>query len=70
MRERLAALPSFVRLWLGDVSWTQALRSGDLVVDGPTSVRRGLPRWLTLSDFAAVPRQRTAPGREQALTGP
>ena len=65
-----AALPSFVKLWLGDLSWSQALRSGDLVIDGPTSVRRGLPRWLTLSDFVAVPRQRTSSSREQALAGP
>ena len=51
-----AALPLVRALWRGDVEWAQAFRSGELAVDGPTSVRRGLPRWLTRSDFAPVPR--------------
>ncbi len=50
------SLPLFVKVWRGDVEWAQAFRSGDLNVDGPAAVRRDLPRWLTLSDFAGVPR--------------
>ncbi|MEZ0449289.1 winged helix-turn-helix transcriptional regulator [Cellulomonas sp. ICMP 17802] len=49
-------LALFVRVWRGDVKWDQAFRSGELTVDGPTAVRRNLPRWLTRSDFAPVPR--------------
>ena len=46
----------FVRVWRGDVAWARAFRSGELRVDGPGSVQRNLPRWLTRSDFAVVER--------------
>ncbi len=58
-----APLPLFVRVWRGDVEWDRAYRAG-LEVDGPTSVRRALPQWLTRSDFAPVPRP---DGREPQL---
>ena len=45
-----------VRVWRGDIGWSAALRSGDLTVEGGTVLRRALPRWFTLSAFAAVPR--------------
>ena len=51
-----AELRSFSRLWRGDVSWSSVLRSGDVVVEGPRSVQRGLQRWLNLSVFAGVAR--------------
>jgi len=38
------------------VSWPDALRSGGLAIQGPASLRRALPRWFTLSDFAPVAR--------------
>lgn len=56
-----AALPLFVRLWRGDIDWGQAYKSGGLTVEGPVSVRRGLPRWLTRSIFAAIPRPERQP---------
>jgi hypothetical protein len=37
------------------VSWPDALRSG-LTIQGPATLRRALPRWFTLSDFAPVTR--------------
>ncbi len=51
-----ASLRGLVRVWRGDQSWAVALRSGDVVLDGPHAVRRALPGWFTLSPFAAVPR--------------
>lgn len=48
-------LTTMVRLWRGDFGWAQAFDEG-LHIDGPTSVRRALPRWLRLSPFAPVPR--------------
>lgn len=50
-------LPTMVRVWRGDVSWSAALREGDLRLLGPEQVRRELPGWLRLSRFAAVPRR-------------
>ncbi|MCK9795677.1 helix-turn-helix transcriptional regulator [Isoptericola sp. 4D.3] len=49
-------LRTLTRLWRGDVSWAGSLRSGDVVVDGPTDVRRRVPEWLGQSIFARVPR--------------
>lgn len=49
-------LRPLVDVWLGQLTWTDALRRGDVAVEGPEALRRDLPRWLTLSDFAAVPR--------------
>jgi DNA-binding HxlR family transcriptional regulator len=50
------SLRRMIQIWRGDFSWSQVLRSGDIVVDGPAALRRGLPTWFTLSPFAAVPR--------------
>ncbi|HEU5266134.1 MAG TPA: helix-turn-helix domain-containing protein [Jatrophihabitans sp.] len=52
----VSSLRAMVGIWLGTVSWRAALRAGTVTLDGPQQLRRGLPRWLTLSDFAAVPR--------------
>ncbi|MGW5669557.1 winged helix-turn-helix transcriptional regulator [Micromonospora sp. NPDC003776] len=51
-----ADLRALVRIWLGDLSWPDALRGGTVEVTGPEALRRALPRWFTLSEFAAVPR--------------
>ena len=45
---------SFV--WRGDRTWAEALRAGQVRVQGPEGARRALPGWFTLSVFAAVPR--------------
>ena len=44
------------QIWLGDVAWSEAIRSGSMDVEGPDRLRRALPRWLKLSPFASVPR--------------
>ena len=49
-------LRTMIEVWRGDLGWGQALRSGDLAVDGDETARRALPRWLMLSVFATVPR--------------
>lgn len=53
-------LRTMVRVWRGDTTWTAALRSGAITLDGPHRVQRELQRWLTLSPFAAVPRPEIA----------
>jgi DNA-binding HxlR family transcriptional regulator len=47
---------SMVEVWRGDRTWSDALRTGSLELEGPERLRRALPRWFTLSDFAGVPR--------------
>jgi hypothetical protein len=49
-------LRSMVEVWRGDRTWSDALRAGSLTLDGPERLRRALPVWFTLSDFAGVPR--------------
>lgn len=49
-------LRPMTRIWRGDLAWADALRSGTVDVHGPTALRRALPGWFRLSDFALVPR--------------
>ncbi|HET6391855.1 MAG TPA: helix-turn-helix domain-containing protein [Blastococcus sp.] len=51
-----ADLRALTRLWRGDVDWTTALRSGDLVLRGEPQACRALPRWLKLTSLALTPR--------------
>jgi DNA-binding HxlR family transcriptional regulator len=51
-----ASLRRMVQIWRGDLRWPQALREGAVAIQGPPALRRALPRWFTLSSFAAVPR--------------
>ena len=51
-----ASLRSMVGIWMGDLTWHDAFRSGALVVDGPEELRRAFPGWFSLSSFAQVPR--------------
>ncbi len=50
-------LPTMVHVWRGDIPWARAMSEGRLALEGPAEVRRGLPQWLKLSVFAAVPRE-------------
>lgn len=54
--EVTARLRSMVQIWRGDRSWSEAVRAGDVEVHGPESLRRAVPGWFTLSNFASVPR--------------
>jgi DNA-binding HxlR family transcriptional regulator len=50
------SLRRMVEVWRGDLSWPDALRTGAITLQGPEHLRRAVPRWFTLSVFAAVPR--------------
>ena len=59
-----ADLRSMTRVWRGDFTWSDALHSGAIALDGPSALRRALPQWFTPSRFAAVQRS------SQYLPGP
>lgn len=41
-------------IWMGNTTWSAALRAGTLRLTGNGEVGRALPRWLKLSPFARV----------------
>ncbi|WP_406301549.1 helix-turn-helix transcriptional regulator [Streptomyces sp. NBC_00885] len=49
-------LRRMIEVWRGDLSWSDALRTGALEVQGPEALRRSVPRWFTLPLYAAAPR--------------
>ena len=49
-------LLTLTQIWRGDVSWKRTLVDGSVKIDGPSEVRRAVPRWLGQSSSAAVPR--------------
>ncbi len=50
------SLRAMTEIWRGDRSWSAALRSGSVVVDGPRESQASVPRWLGQSLLASVPR--------------
>lgn len=46
------SLRTLTRIWRGEVSWEQALRSDRLTVHGPETVRRLVPDWIGRSSLA------------------
>ncbi|MGH3509237.1 MAG: winged helix-turn-helix transcriptional regulator [Nocardioidaceae bacterium] len=57
-----ASIRGLVEVWRGDRTWANALGSGAIHLEGPSALRRALPRWFTLSPFAAVMRPGGAMG--------
>lgn len=51
-----ADLGTFARVWLGDESWFQALRSGAIRTVGRRDLAREFPGWMLLSPFADTER--------------
>jgi DNA-binding HxlR family transcriptional regulator len=51
-----AHLRAMVDVWLGDRTWSDTLKTGEVRFEGPESLRRAVPDWFLLSAFAAVPR--------------
>jgi DNA-binding HxlR family transcriptional regulator len=49
-------LRTLTEIWRGDRAWEQAIGDGSLVVEGPSEVRRALPRWVGQGQFSTVPR--------------
>jgi DNA-binding HxlR family transcriptional regulator len=50
------SLRTLTAVWRGDLSWSQALRSGSVDVTGPAGVRQAVPEWLGQSRFAGIAR--------------
>lgn len=64
-----ADLAAMVGVWLGDITFEDALRSNKLRLAGPRALAKAFPSWLMLSAFAPVPRPQAAavhasPGRD------
>ena len=51
-----ADLAAMAGVWLGDISFDAALRSGRIRLTGPRALTKAFPSWLMLSHFARVPR--------------
>jgi hypothetical protein len=51
---------TFTRIWLGDADLNRAVSEGAVELSGPSRLRRAFPRWLGLSMFASIPRERRA----------
>lgn len=63
-----ADLTAFTRVWMGHLGLPDAVRGGQIRIDGPRALVRGFPAWLGLSVFAAVsvPSERAATPRPEA----
>jgi DNA-binding HxlR family transcriptional regulator/putative sterol carrier protein len=53
-----ADLAAFYRVWLGQMDYASAHRCGTVVVEGPTTLARQLPRWFMWSPMARFVRER------------
>ncbi|MDI9914701.1 helix-turn-helix domain-containing protein [Rhodococcus sp. IEGM 1379] len=51
-----AGLRPMTEVWRGNLTWADAVRSGDITISGPAPLRRDLPAWFELSTFATIPR--------------
>jgi hypothetical protein len=51
-----ASLRCLIAVWLGDLPWLDALRSGELEIHGPETLRRALPTWFRSTMYSSVPR--------------
>ncbi len=56
---------TMIDIWMGRVRFPEALRRREIVLRGPTELRRSFPEWLGLSFFASV----QPPERELAHEG-
>lgn len=54
------SIRTLVAVWLGDVSWDQAVRSMDMRIEGPRELRRAFPTWLALSPVAGAQHREVA----------
>ena len=51
-----SSLRTLTRVWRGDTTWQQALRSDDLRLLGEPAARKAITRWFKLPPLAATPR--------------
>ena len=61
-----ADVETMIRVWLGDLSFDAASRSGNVKLTGARGLKAALPTWLMLSHFAGVAR----PHEQNAITPP
>ena len=47
-------IATFTRVWMGEVGWTEAVRTEQVRLDGDRSVCRAVPDWLGVSMFAGI----------------
>jgi hypothetical protein len=47
---------TMVDFWMGNIEFADAIRSGDLTVEGPRHLTRALPTWFKRSELAFVER--------------
>ena len=50
-----SSLRTLTRIWRGDDSWSRAVLDGSVTIDGPSDVRRAIPKWIGQAPIAAVP---------------
>lgn len=50
------SLRAFTGVWRGDLTWSTALRSGAVKLDGSATTRRQVPEWIGQSNLSKVPR--------------
>ena len=53
-------LQTMTQIWMGDISVSEARRQDLIDLQGSRAIIRAMPRWLTRSLFATVPRPREA----------
>jgi hypothetical protein len=51
-----ADLRALTQVWMGDVRFAETVRAGLIRLEGPRSLVRAFPTWLSLSTFAGVER--------------
>jgi DNA-binding HxlR family transcriptional regulator len=57
----VADLKTLTRIWLGAVTFADAMRAGTVRVEGPQALARAFPTWLALSLLAGVARPEREP---------
>ena len=58
--------PMLARVFIGTRSWADAVRSGDITIEGPLPLQRNVPRWFQSSPFAPDVRRVEAARAEAA----
>ena len=54
----LTDVKTLTRLWLGDLTYPQAVRTKQLILSGPSKLKRDIGKWLGTNYFAGVKRVR------------
>lgn len=51
-----ADLKAFIKVWMGDIRLTEAIRAGQVSLDGPPRLLQAFPGWLKLNLLAGIER--------------